>query len=142
MLKRIKSELVEIINEDLDYIKVDSNINDLTSWKVIMKPPPDSPYIDTFELSIYFLDDYPFTAPKVFFNTMIFHPNIDYRGKICVNILDEDWSPVLTMLKVLLSIYTLLENPNPYDPLNKEASKLFIENKNEYLKIAKDFNKK
>lgn len=69
------------------------------------------------------------TAPKVVFDTKIYHPNIgtwktsiDNLGRICLDILKKNWSPALQIKSVLLSIQSLLSEPNPDDPLNNEAA--------------------
>ena len=62
------------------------------------------------------------SAPKVVFNTKIYHPNIDNLGRICLDILKDKWSPALQIRSVLLSIQALLSSPNPDDPLNNEAA--------------------
>ena len=69
-------------------------------------------------LQISFPKDYPFKPPKVTFATRIYHCNVNYRnGSICLDILKDNWSPALTVAKVLLSIMALLTSANPDDPL-------------------------
>ena len=75
-----------------------------------------------FKAELLLTEDYPMTAPKVVFNTKIYHPNIDNLGRICLDILKDKWSPALQIRSVLLSIQALLSSPNPDDPLNNEAA--------------------
>ncbi len=74
------------------------------------------------------------TAPKVVFNTKIYHPNIDNLGRICLDILKDKWSPALQIRAVLLSIQALLSSPNPDDPLNNEAAENWKTNEADALK--------
>jgi len=115
---------------------------DLREWKACIKGPDDTPYSEgNFELSIVFPDNYPFDPPKITFNTRIFHPNISPDGKICVDILKDNWAPSLTILKVILSILSLLSSPNPNDPLVPEIAKIFIKSRSEFDAIARKFTK-
>ncbi|MCL4122464.1 UNVERIFIED_CONTAM: hypothetical protein GTU68_038437 [Idotea baltica] len=74
------------------------------------------------------------SAPKVVFGTRIYHPNI---GRICLDILKKNWSPALQIKSVLLSIQSLLSEPNPDDPLNNEAADEWKANKTNAEKKAK-----
>ena len=67
---------------------------------------------------------YPHEPPKVKCSTKVFHPNIDVEGNVCLNILREDWKPVLSISHVAYGLTHLFLDPNPSDPLNKEAAEM------------------
>ncbi|ELU03503.1 hypothetical protein CAPTEDRAFT_31902, partial [Capitella teleta] len=86
--------------------------DDLFHWQATIIGPHETPYAGgVFFLSIHFPIDYPFKPPRVAFTTRIYHPNINSNGSICLDILREQWSPALTVSKVLLSICSLLADP-------------------------------
>jgi len=88
----------------------------------------------TYKLSLKFPADYPFSAPTVKFVTPCFHPNVDNQGNICLDILKEKWSAIYNVGTILLSIQSLLGEPNNESPLNGYASSLW-ENQEEYRSV-------
>merc|ERR1711861_97951 len=83
------------------------------NWQATIMGPPDSAYEGgIFFLNINFPSDYPFKPPKVTFTTKIYHCNVNSNGSICLDILQSQWSPALTVSKVLLSVCSLLTDPN------------------------------
>lgn len=112
-------------------------------WQATITGPEDSPYQGgLFSLRIQFPTDYPFKPPKVSFSTRIYHPNINSNGSICLDILRTQWSPALTIAKVLLSISSMLDEPNPDDPLVPEIARLYQTNRGEYNRLAREWTSK
>lgn len=92
----------------------------------------------TFKLTLQFTEEYPNKAPTVRFLSKMFHPNIYADGQICLDILQNQWSPIYDVSAILTSIQSLLCDPNPNSPANSEAAKLFSEDKREYNRKVKE----
>ncbi|KAK8776678.1 hypothetical protein V5799_029976 [Amblyomma americanum] len=82
-----------------------------------------------FEFSFSVGPNYPHDPPKVKCETRVYHPNVDFEGNICLNILREDWKPVLTVSTVVYGLLFLFLEPNTDDPLNKEAADVLRSNR-------------
>ncbi|KAL2175759.1 ubiquitin-conjugating enzyme/RWD-like protein [Thermothelomyces heterothallicus CBS 202.75] len=75
-----------------------------------------------FSFTFNITPSFPHEPPKVLCREKIYHPNIDLEGKVCLNILREDWKPVLNLNAVIVGLQFLFLEPNASDPLNKEAA--------------------
>lgn len=144
LMKRLKVEMCNMANSPPANCSA-GPIDDLdiTKWDATIIGPKDSPFEGgVFYLTIKFPNNYPFKPPEVKFNTKVYHPNISPEGAICLDILKTQWSPVLSMATILLSICSLLTDPNPDDPLVPSVAKQYKNNKSEYEKIAKEWTMK
>ena len=144
-LKRLKKEYDELQNNPLTNCSAypSAEDNNFYKWEAKILGPKDTPYENgEFHLILNFPQDYPFRPPKIQFVTKIFHPNINSNGAICLDILKEAWSPALTISKILLSISSLLADPNQNDPLVPDIAKLFHENKEKYEEMAREYTMK
>lgn len=117
------------------------NESEFDHWEGTIIGPTESPFENgLFRVDIRFPKDYPFSPPKIKFLTPLYHPNVDRHGNICLDILKPGaWSPALTIPKVLLSICSLLTDPNPDDPLWGEPADLIRSNPVEYRRIAREW---
>jgi len=104
------------------------NVNNDDDYKLTVNlvGPDDTPYEKKiFAISIYIPTKYPMQPPDIKFITPIFHPNISTTGKICLDILGNEWSSALKLYDVIISIQSLLNEPNADSPLNAEAARLY-----------------
>jgi ubiquitin-conjugating enzyme E2 D/E len=143
-LRRIAKELKELEKDPPAGISAGpEKTTDIFNWAASIIGPEGSPYSGgVFILNIQFPKNYPFKPPKITFKTKIYHPNINRSGAICLDILRDQWSPALTISRVLLSISSLLDDPNPDDPLVPEIAHLYKDNKAEYLMTAREWTNK
>ncbi|MBA0876060.1 hypothetical protein Goshw_017148 [Gossypium schwendimanii] len=170
--KRILKELKDLQKDPPTSCSAGPVAEDMFHWQATIMGPPDSPYAGgVFQVTIHFPPDYPFKPPKVAFRTKVFHPNINSNGSICLDILKEQWSPALTISKppvsdahiqtwvmghnaptiflmhkdlsgVLLSICSLLTDPNPDDPLVPEIAHMYKTDRNKYETTARSWTQK
>ena len=139
-LRRITRELADLKADPPANCSAGPEGEDLFRWEGTIFGPADSPYAGgLFKLKILFSQDYPFKSPTITFTTKIYHPNVNSAGLICLDILKTNWSPALTISKVLLSICSLLNDPNPADPLVPEIAHLYTSDKANYEANARDW---
>lgn len=113
------------------------NPNDLTDFLVEIMPESGFWTGARFKFSFRFPAEYPHTPPKVICQTRILHPNIDWEGNVCLNILREEWKPILDVNAIIYGLLHLFAEPNPDDPLNKEAAELFRADIRQFERIVK-----
>lgn len=133
-LQRIQKEHQNLMSDPPANCSAGPMADDMFRWQATLLGPTESPYENgVFFLEIKFPAEYPYKPPCIHFTTKIYHPNINSNGGICLDILKDQWSPALTISKVLLSICSLLNDPNPDDPLVPSIAELYIKNKELYI---------
>ncbi|KIM24836.1 hypothetical protein M408DRAFT_331511 [Serendipita vermifera MAFF 305830] len=107
-------------------------------WNAVIFGPADTPFEDgTFKLVMTFEESYPNKPPHVKFLSRMFHPNVYASGELCLDILQNRWSPTYDVSAILTSIQSLLHDPNPNSPANAEAAGLYRDNMKEYIRRVK-----
>ncbi|EJT98515.1 ubiquitin-conjugating enzyme E2, partial [Dacryopinax primogenitus] len=125
--KRLGNELMALMMSSSPGIsafpKSDANLFD---WIGTIEGVPGTVYENLkYKISIHFPSNYPFIAPIIRFETPCYHPNVDLHGNICLDILKDKWSAVYSVTTILLSLQSLLGEPNNDSPLNIDAADLW-----------------
>jgi ubiquitin-conjugating enzyme E2 D/E len=138
--QRIQKEHKSLLEDPPSNCSAGPENDNILKWKGTIIGPQGSPYEGgVFELDISFPEDYPFKPPRLTFVTKVYHPNINSQGVICLDILKHEWSPALTIKSVLLSVSSLLTDPNPDDPLMGDIARQYKSNKKEFERVAREW---
>ncbi|KIK07197.1 hypothetical protein K443DRAFT_673463 [Laccaria amethystina LaAM-08-1] len=111
---------------------------DLLNFSLTITPDEGMYKGGAFIFSFAINTNYPHDPPKVKCTQTIYHPNVDLEGNVCLNILREDWKPVLNLNSVMVGLQYLFLEPNADDPLNKEAAQEMTKNREQFLRHVKE----
>ncbi|KIY52738.1 E2 ubiquitin-conjugating enzyme [Fistulina hepatica ATCC 64428] len=111
--------------------------SDLLNFTLTITPDEGMYKGGAFKFSFAINTNYPHEPPKVKCLQTIYHPNVDLEGNVCLNILREDWKPVLNLNSVMVGLQYLFLEPNPDDPLNKEAAQEMVKDRERFLSNVK-----
>eukprot|EP01017_Pseudomicrothorax_dubius_P025516 TRINITY_DN2765_c0_g1_i2.p1 TRINITY_DN2765_c0_g1~~TRINITY_DN2765_c0_g1_i2.p1 ORF type:complete len:177 (+),score=40.38 TRINITY_DN2765_c0_g1_i2:150-680(+) len=122
---RIQTDIVSLGQDLKDHIKYSFDPSNPLKMELTITPPKDSLWKGgVYKMSLEFPENYPFHPPKATCLTKIFHPNIEYSGGVCSNILRKDWSPAFNLQVIFNALLNLFVEPVADDPLNKGFSSL------------------
>ncbi|CCD22274.1 E2 ubiquitin-conjugating protein UBC1 NDAI_0A01160 [Naumovozyma dairenensis CBS 421] len=137
--KRIMKELQAVKDDPTAKIGLEFvNESDIHHLKGSFFGPPGTPYEGgQFIIDIEVPMEYPFKPPKMKFDTKVYHPNISsVTGAICLDILKNAWSPVITLKSALISLQALLQSPEPNDPQDAEVAQHYLKDRASFDKTA------
>merc|ERR1712029_999561 len=121
-------------------------------WEAAITGPEGTYFEDgVFIATLSFPQGYPLNPPKMKFKSDLFHPNIYPDGRVCISILhppgadplgyessSERWSPVQSIEKILLSVMSMVAEPNTESPANVDAAKMWRDEKDKFAEIAQN----
>lgn len=113
--------------------------DNVMKWNAVIIGPSDTPFEDgTFRLMLQFDEQYPNKPPQVRFISEMFHPNVYASGELCLDILQNRWSPTYDVSSILTSVQSLLNDPNISSPANVEAANLYKDHRSQYVKRVRE----
>jgi len=140
--KRIQKELQTITKQPNPDFSFTINPSNLRHIYVTIKGPDNTCYMNgKFKMELFLSGNYPMEPLLIRFLTKVYHPNIDFLGRICLDILNKNWSPAYQIQSVLVSIQSLLSAPNLEDPLNLKVAKHWNENPKDAYTKAIEYTK-
>nr|XP_002122933.1 ubiquitin-conjugating enzyme E2 G2 [Ciona intestinalis] len=156
-LKRLMAEYKQLsLNPPEGIVAGPINEDNFFEWEALILGPEDTPFEGgVFRTTLNFPTDYPMSPPKMKFTSDMFHPNIYPDGRVCISILHspgddpmgyetsaERWSPVQSIEKILLSVMSMLAEPNPESGANVDASKMWRDDQEQFVKRAEKLVRK
>ncbi|KAM3546918.1 hypothetical protein ARSEF1564_000231 [Beauveria bassiana] len=125
--------------------------DDILRWECLIQGPEGTPFEGgVFPAELKFPKDYPLAPPTMRFLCDIWHPNVYSSGLVCISILhapgddpnhyehaSERWSPIQSVEKILISVMSMLAEPNDESPANVEAAKMWRERRAEYENVVR-----
>lgn len=114
------------------------DLENILNFKLTIQPDEGMYKDGLFTFNVVTGLQYPHEAPKVKCTQVIYHPNIDLQGNVCLNILREDWNPVLNLNSIVVGLQYLFLEPNPDDPLNKEAAQELLRDRDLFIRNVKN----
>jgi len=144
----LKRQLKELQKNPVEWFSAGLIDDNILEWQIMIVGPPDTLYEGGFfNCTLKLPADYPLLTPAMAFQTDIWHPNVYADGRVCISILhppgddeygyekaSERWSPIHTVETILLSVISMLSDPNDESPANLEAAKQWREDKDGFKK--------
>ena len=128
--KRLTRELRECMQEPSPYFRVWPRDENFLVWEGVIHNLPGAEHVNKkYSLTITCSENHPFKPPTLRFNSKVKCENILRNGDVCMDILYTDWSPAITMNKLMLSVTSLLTDTPVTGLDNKEVNTYLQENR-------------
>ncbi|ODV97209.1 hypothetical protein PACTADRAFT_48958 [Pachysolen tannophilus NRRL Y-2460] len=140
--RRIETDVMKLLMSDYEVNLVDDNMQE---FYVNFHGPKETPYEGgIWKIHVELPDQYPYKSPSIGFQNKIYHPNIDENsGSVCLDVINQTWSPMFDIFNIFETFLPqLLSYPNAADPLNGEASSLYLKDNNLYIEKVKSYVKR
>ncbi|QEU59527.1 Ubc4/Ubc5 [Kluyveromyces lactis] len=137
--KRILKEIQAVKEDPEAQIELKFvNESDIHHMKGSFIGPSGTPYEGgKFVVDINIPVEYPYKPPQMKFDTKVYHPNVSsVTGAICLDILKNAWTPVITLKSALISLQALLQSPEPNDPQDAQVAKHYLTDKKSFDETA------
>jgi len=136
--RRIETDVMKMLMSDYEVTLVNDNMQE---FYVRFKGPEETPFAGgLWKIHVELPDQYPYKSPSIGFENRIFHPNIDESGSVCLDVINQTWSPMYDMINIFeVFLPQLLRYPNPTDPLNGEAAALLMREPKSYDAKVKEY---
>jgi ubiquitin-conjugating enzyme E2 G1 len=151
-LKRLQTEYKQILKDPNYFYSIEPDTQNFLKWNILLICPNETIFEGAqLKCIMEFPKEYPNRPPVFYFVDVLFHPNIYSDGKMCISILhegvdiynyeniNERWNPSHSVNSIIMSIISILNNPNFESPANVDASKLWQEDFNKYKKVIYNF---
>ena len=157
-IRRLQKEYKDLTSKPYDEFSVSLSEDNIYKWEIIIFGPSDTPYEGGMFKSIMdFPHEYPNKPPQLKFTSDIYHPNIHTDGKVCISILHEGedqwgyessaerWKPIHGVSSVIMSVISMLSDPNDESPANIDAAVMWREKYEDFKKkvyqcVAKSYD--
>lgn len=131
--RRLMRDFKRIASDPPAGVSATPDETDIMKWEAVIFGPEGTVWEGgVFKLKMVFTEEYPMLPPNVTFRTAVFHPNVYSSGDICLDILKNQWSPAFDVGMLLVSIQSLLADPNPSSAANADAASMFEKNRGAY----------
>ena len=142
--RRLQKELGDIQNSGMKcFRQLEVDEKNILKWSGLLCPD-EAPFNQgAFRIDIEFPPEYPFKPPKITFRTKIYHPNVDEKGQVCLNIVSvENWKPATKTDQVIKALVQMINVPEPDHPLRGDLAEEYTKDKKKFMKNAEEFTKK